>query len=252
MSIQKQHTAFFLASFSILATAVVFCYVAPISQDLHYHCFANEKTIASIPNFWNVMSNIGFVFSGAWGFIVMKQHKINSPMIVALCIGMMLTGFGSAYYHYQPNNTTLVWDRLPMTIVFTAFFAQMYAWYFNSKTAIIVWLGALFIGLFSVWYWQYTEQLACGDLRLYALVQFLPIILIFIIVCVYNKENVPIHTPLFIIFVSYLIAKVLEHFDAAIFDASTLASGHPLKHVAASIATASMVWMIKRYYKNKK
>lgn len=248
MNFQKQHTVILLACISILATVAMFMCVAPIAQDLHYHCFANEQTIASIPNFWNVVSNIGFVFSGAWGFVVVKKYKINSPMVFALFIGMVLTGFGSAYYHYAPNNTSLVWDRLPMTLVFTAFFAEFYSWYFNTKTAIGVWLGSLFIGLFSVWYWQYTERLNCGDLRLYVLVQFLPMILMLLILFVHHKEHTRTHAPLLIIFVSYLIAKLLEHFDATIFDVCMIASGHPLKHVAASVATAAMVWMIKRYY----
>ena len=32
--------------------------------------------------------------------------------------GVALTGFGSTYYHLQPDNPRLVWDRLPMTLGF--------------------------------------------------------------------------------------------------------------------------------------
>lgn len=31
-------------------------------------------------------------------------------------IGVAAVGFGSAYYHLQPNDSTLVWDRLPVSL----------------------------------------------------------------------------------------------------------------------------------------
>jgi hypothetical protein len=34
-----------------------------------------------------------------------------------------LTGFGSSYYHWNPNDDTLFWDRLPMTLCFMAILA---------------------------------------------------------------------------------------------------------------------------------
>ena len=38
-------------------------------------------------------------------------------------VGVALVSAGSAYYHWSPSNPTLVWDRLPMTLGFMAFFA---------------------------------------------------------------------------------------------------------------------------------
>jgi hypothetical protein len=42
-------------------------------------------------------------------------------------IGVGLVGMGSAYYHVNPNNATLVWDRLPMTVSFKALLAMILA-----------------------------------------------------------------------------------------------------------------------------
>ena len=39
--------------------------------------------------------------------------------------GIFLTGFGSSYYHLNPNDNTLFWDRLPMTFCFAAILAAV-------------------------------------------------------------------------------------------------------------------------------
>ena len=43
--------------------------------------------------------------------------------IVILFLGILLTGFGSAYYHLDPTISTLFWDRLPMAVSFMAILA---------------------------------------------------------------------------------------------------------------------------------
>ena len=40
-----------------------------------------------------------------------------------LLAGVALVAFGSSYYHFHPDNRTLFWDRLPMTIVFMSLLA---------------------------------------------------------------------------------------------------------------------------------
>jgi hypothetical protein len=42
-------------------------------------------------------------------------------------VGLQLTAFGSSYYHLSPNNSRLVWDRLPMTIAFMSMVAAIIA-----------------------------------------------------------------------------------------------------------------------------
>jgi len=252
MKRMKEMTPKILAGVSITTLIAVFSFLPPIAQQYHYHNFSNDVAIASIPNFWNVVSNAGFVLSGIWGFYVVATWKIKSPIIKTLFAGIILTGIGSAYYHYAPNNHTLFWDRLPMTIVFTAFFSQLYAWYFSYQTAIRIWVFGFFLGIFSVLYWHLTEEFYCGDLRLYAIVQFLPILLIVIMCSLHWSENKIIRLPLILTFACYLFAKMAEHYDVEIFQHTHVISGHPIKHLAAALATACMVWMVNRYYKQLK
>src|SRR5215468_12296437 len=88
----------------------------PIAQNQHYHDFADQRTILGIPHFWNVVSNLPFIAIGAAGL----WQSRRDPAIIALFLGILLTGFGSAYYHLDPNDSTLFWDRLPMAISFMA------------------------------------------------------------------------------------------------------------------------------------
>jgi hypothetical protein len=230
---------------TVLTIITIFIFLKPIPQDENYHHFANDNIILSINNFWNVISNIGFVLVGILGIIFIKNGKINNPIIWTLFTGVVLTGFGSAYYHYNPNNNTLVWDRLPMTIVFTSFFALIYGCCFCTKMGFKIWLVSLAAGIYSVFYWQYTEHEFRGDLRLYAIVQFLPILLIAIIVATNFKKHTFLLKPIFMIVLWYVIAKLLEHFDVYLFANTNIFSGHPLKHLAAAVATFYMYKMVK-------
>src|ERR1700745_2712702 len=91
----------------------------PLLQNQAYHQFADQRELFGIPNFWNVVSNLPFIAVGAAG--LRQFHR--DPATLALFLGIFLTGFGSSYYHWNPNNDTLFWDRLPMTLCFMAILA---------------------------------------------------------------------------------------------------------------------------------
>ncbi len=237
---------------TVLITIAIIIFMKPIPQDVMYHHFANDNTIFGITNCWNVVSNIGFIILGLLGLHFIRKNNINNPIIWTLFVGVVLTGFGSAYYHYAPNNTTLVWDRLPMTIVFTSFFALIYGWCFCTKMGFKIWLVSLAAGIYSVFYWQYTEHEFRGDLRLYAIVQFLPILLIAIIVATNFKKHTFLLKPICMIVLWYVIAKLLEHFDVYLFETTNFLSGHPIKHLAAAVATFYMFKMVRVQLTNDK
>jgi hypothetical protein len=50
------------------------------------------------------------------------KFRDNSATVVFF-LGVFLTGIGSSYYHWDPNDDTLFWDRLPMTLGFSAILA---------------------------------------------------------------------------------------------------------------------------------
>lgn len=49
----------------------------PISQDIKYHLFTDQRTILNIPNFWNVLSNLPFLLVGALGlYSILRLRNI--------------------------------------------------------------------------------------------------------------------------------------------------------------------------------
>ena len=75
-----------------------------------------------------------------------------------LFLAVALVGLGSTYYHLDPSNGTLLWDRLPMSIAFMAFLATAITERLDRRAGIITLLPLIAFGLFSVLYWHYTEQ----------------------------------------------------------------------------------------------
>jgi len=218
---------------TIIAVLVII-FIDPISQNQTYHSFADEITQFSIPNFWNVISNLPFIVIGALGLWKtskwFKDYALKNSFLFFF-VGIFFTGFGSAYYHYNPNDTTLVWDRLPMTISFMSFLSIIIGEFIDSNFGKKALPWFLSIGILSVVYWVISH-----DLRFYLLVQFLPILQIIIILFL-SKNNPALKKYFWLILLAYVAAKFLESFDFQIYKKSNqLLSGHTLKHFAAAIA----------------
>lgn len=223
-----------------LIACIAMTLVKPIPQDPNYHHFADIRSYFSIPNFWNVISNILYLVFGGAGFYflgtninqsALKEHVLSYLVFFS---GVFLTGFGSAYYHAYPDSETLVWDRLPMTIAFMGFFSAIIGEFISARYGKILLLPLVCFGIFSVAYWWYTERQGHGDLRLYALVQYLPMLLIPLIVIFFSNKAVATRN-LWYMMLAYLAAKFFEAGDELIFLKTPFLSGHTLKHFAAGL-----------------
>ncbi|MGR8942421.1 MAG: DUF6962 family protein [Gammaproteobacteria bacterium] len=230
------------AVFIIILVAVIAVFnFAPIPQDPAYHRFADQRLIAGLPNFYNVISNLPFLIIGYFGMRLaavqptpVGQADLRT-MYFVFFIGIFLTGIGSSYYHWQPDNRSLVWDRLPMTIGFMALFNVIIGEYISMRAARVLFVPLLIVGLVSVFYWHFTELNGRGDLRLYALVQFLPMILIPVILWLYKDEGRR-NNYYWGMIAAYALSKAAEFFDAGLFNMLGLVSGHTVKHLLAAAA----------------
>lgn len=231
----------------ILWIVVIFFYVPAIPQNPDYHYFADETTWFGIPNFWNVISNFPFIIVGIVGLrhsFKTSLSKFEKVVYIVLFSGIFLTGCGSAYYHWQPTNWRLVFDRLPMTLVFMSFFSLVLADIFNPRDVAKLFPFLLFLGFFSVLYWYYTETIGQGDLRLYGIVQFLPMLLLPLFAIIY-RNRINYLSLILQLLIVYGFAKVLEKLDFSIFEWSFF-SGHSLKHIFAALATFLLYKLIKK------
>src|ERR1700722_11147184 len=123
----SRYKLYFLGLMTVLAVAGVYA-IPHIPQSVTYHNFCDTRPLAGIRNFANVISNLPFVIVGLIGLLSVKRSvapRNIAVIYISLFGGIILTGFGSAYYHAYPDNNTLVFDRMPMTIVFMSLLAAV-------------------------------------------------------------------------------------------------------------------------------
>lgn len=233
----------------IALLAVIGAALAPrIGQDPAYHLFADQRTLAAIPHFWNVVSNLPFFFVGWYGLRVWRtarweHHHDRWPWLVVALSGFLI-GAGSGYYHWNPNNLTLFWDRLPMTLGFMGVFSAVIAERVNARLGWALLGPFLLWGIASVEIWRRTEAAGAGDLRMYALVQFYPMLAIPLALWLYSPRYTESHR-IWQMIVWYMAAKILEAADRPIYLAlGDQMSGHALKHLAAAMALWAPLKMI--------
>jgi len=212
-----------------------------IPQDITYHQFADQRTIFGIPHFLNVVSNIPYLLFGLIGYyLLIKESQLAIMLSLKhaykfFFVGVSLICFGSGYYHLNPSNATLLWDRLPMTLAFMSFFTVIVGEYIHEKTARQLLYPLLITGLLSVIYWYWSETIGQGDLRFYILVQFLPIILMPIILWLFSTHFSHGHYY-WLIIACYVLAKIFELADQLVFETLVFISGHSIKHLISAIA----------------
>ena len=235
----------------VAVIAAMLIWVKPIAQDLNYHLFADGLSQWGVANFWNVLSNLPFVVIGLMGLWSLSKQQLQikpqfSQFYWVFFTGIVFVGLGSSWYHLNPNNDTLVWDRLPMTVAFMAFFSVILAEHVDEVLGKRLLWPLIVLGLLSIGYWQYSESIGAGDLRWYALVQFLPLIMLPVIFVAYRKTFSHSHL-LWAFLAMYVVAKLLEHFDGQIFSALSVISGHSLKHLAAALG----IYFYWRYLRSR-
>jgi hypothetical protein len=238
-------TSPFLLLFLAVLVAVVFSMLPRIPQSPAYHSFADQRNLFGLPNFGDVISNIPFAIIGGWGlWLLFKSTSVSSTITfldsrerwpyIVLFIGLLLTAFGSSYYHLSPSNARLVWDRLPMTIVFMSMASAIVAEYVSPKVGLWSLPILLLVGAGSVLQWYRSETQLAGDLRFYAAVQTysaLALLLAIVLPKRYTRTS-----DLAVVVGIYALAKILESLDRPIFAATKFVSGHTLKHLAAAAA----------------
>ena len=215
----------------------------PIPQDRGYHVFADIRTCLGLPNFGNVASNILFLAVGAAGMLWCYRNAgmgaRRSWMV--LFLGVALVFFGSGYYHRAPDDDSLVWDRLPMTVAFMGLFTALLAEHLPEKMERTLLVTAVLIGIASVFWWKQTD-----DLRVYIWVQLTPLLVIPFVIAFFPGRFTHRHYLLYGVGF-YAAAKIAEYYDRETFALTANAlSGHSLKHLLAAAAPLCVYLMLRR------
>jgi hypothetical protein len=235
--------------------AAICCFLPRIPQPLSYHQFADRRDLFGIPNFGDVASNLPFAVVGIWSLIFLWRSN-SSPAAgnfierreqwpyLFVFVGLLLAAFGSSWYHLNPNNSTLVWDRLPMTITFVGMVAAVIMERISLRLGLWLLPILLLVGLGSVLQWNWSEMRGAGDLRFYAAVQaysVLVVLMAFLFPSRYTQSR-----DLGLVVGFHALAKALETWDKPIFAALHVVSGHTLKHLAAAAAGYCILRMVEK------
>jgi hypothetical protein len=234
-----------LIGIAIVLFAVLRFVFGPVSQDPSYHLFADLRTWGPIPRAGDVLSNLAILIAGLAAIALRRRVHIDSgerAAYVLLVAGMLLTAAGSAYYHWEPSDARLIWDRLPMTFVLAAIVALVLADRVDPAFARVAWWPFALLGVASLAWWSWS-----GDLLLY-LVMRVGTGLLIIGLCLLRAGRYSHIGWLFAALALDIAMTVSERLDREVFSASRgLVSGHNIKHLLAGVLLGCLLmWLLQR------
>ena len=216
-----------------------------VEQPQSYYQFADDRTFFGIPNGLDVMSNLAIVYPAIIGLLFLQDRResgfqyrdpIEPVIYYSLFIGFALTFLGSIWFHLNPNDSTLVWDRLGMSVIMACYCSLIIADMYSIDLAKQIHYPLIAIGSLSIIYWHFS-----GDLRFYFIFKLQPLILVFILIKfgkkVYDRSEDYLVSMLLI-----GIATLMENVDEGVFESLVIISGHTLKHIFAG---ASLWWVMR-------
>lgn len=212
-------------------------------QTDHGHPFADARTMWGIPNAMDVLSNLPLVAAGLWGLLLARTRRLP-PEVAFACrlflTGLILSGAGSAVYHWTPDAETLLWDRLGMAVAFAGALglvvterARRAVWPSLASVCVVAAVSA-------------ALPLWTGNVGPWAVVQYGGVVFIAWAATHPAGPNA-IGVRWAALLGWYALAKVLELFDAPVFEATGgVVAGHALKHIAAALAAGPVILALRR------
>jgi hypothetical protein len=248
MPMSARHTrgrAYALVALGVLLL-ITACVLPPFAQPESYHDFADTRGWLGIPHYGNVASNVMFLVVGLVGLGAMRTPAVRAMESASrhaygvMFLGLVFTAFGSGYYHWAPSDARLVWDRLPMTVVFMPLLAATYAERLRLRSDLLLCVVTL-LGMGSVVYWKYSN-----NLMPYLMAQGGAVLLILLALALLPTPWTQ-RRMLWPALACYAVAFVSEKLDLQIFrwTAATI-SGHTIKHLVAAAAFYFILRMLQR------
>lgn len=220
-----------------------------VVQPDHYHDFADRRVWCGLPHAMDVLSNLPFLawgLAGLWALArALRVHAIDSAsagLAGLFFAGLIVTAGVSAYYHWQPDNAGLVWDRGGMVLAFAGLLGLAAVQAVSRRAGVALAAAVLVLGLAAVQVWAVS-----GNLLPWAVLQGGGMIFILGVAGlrpVQPAHGLQIRWAWVIAF--YALAKGLELADHEVFALTgQLISGHSLKHAVASLAALPVVLAVR-------
>ena len=239
----------------LLLCAIIMAFVVailpPFPQPQAYHRFADARAWLGVPNFLDVVSNLAFLMVAALGLAVVLRPDPHAFIARAerlpyalFFLALAATSFGSAWYHLAPDNASLFWDRLPMSVCFAALLAAVIAERYSVQAGIRLLAPLVIAGAATVFYWRWSETAGAGNLLPYFAFQVYALLAVLLLMRLFPPRYTR-STDIFNALALYGAAIAAELLDRPIFSFGQIVSGHTLKHLLAALAVYQVVRMLR-------
>ncbi len=234
---------------SYAALLLLACAGPMVPQAVHYHDFADQRSLVGLHNALDVLSNLPFLLIGAlgcWALWRTPQAVLPAAARVWLVLvfgGLVATAIGSSFYHLAPSDWRVFWDRMGMLPVFAGVLALAVQAHLSQRAAVVTAISLLVGGVASLLVWLHTAQLLP-----WAVLQGGGMVLLQVLaVQQWHQPVAHLQWPLAAVVGWYALAKLLELGDAAVWQASGhVVAGHALKHIAAGLALLPVLQTVLR------
>ncbi len=250
MRLTRRHSTglLLLCAISVTVAAAI---LPPFPQPLAYHRFADARAWLDVPNFLDVVSNLAFLMVAALGLAVVLRPspsafitQVERLPYALFFLALGATSFGSTWYHLAPDNASLFWDRLPMSVCFAALLAAVIAERYSVQAGIRLLAPLVATGAATVFYWRWSEAAGVGNLLPYFAFQVYAILAILLLMRLFPPRYT-CSADLFKAVALYGAALAAELLDRHIYALGQVVSGHTLKHLLAALAVYQVVRMLR-------
>ena len=197
----------------------------------------------------NVLSNLPFIVSAccsAFGFFLdgrsappgVFEYDVERGPYWVYFVGLVLTGIGSSYFHADPCNATLTWDRAGLAIAFMALFTSILAERVHVALCRAGHFGRSFCSASAVSFIGITpthrRRRSTFLFHRAVLSARHPAGAAVLLSAALHARRRSLAALL-----CYVLAKGLEILDREVYTGAGFVSGHTLKHLVASLEPAS-------------
>ena len=210
----------------------------------HGHPFVDARVFWGVPNAMDVLSNLPLGLAGLMGLLMLRGKRMlpaTRRAMAVFFVGLMCACFGSAVYHWAPDASGLMLDRLGMAVTFAGALALALAERVGPTAAKVA-LPAMLASAALSGALAYTQS----NVLPWGVVQFGGMALV-----AWAAWQPRLDTAVGVSFTAliglYAVAKLCELNDETIFHLSgEWISGHTLKHLAAALAAWPVIVTLMR------
>jgi len=237
------------------AAAVIAVALAPaVRRGPSFHDYADERPWLGLPNAADVLSNLPFVAVGLAGLILVPRIATHLRAGAARVFAALIAvGLGSAAYHVEPTDLTLVLDWLPIVLVLAWLVALVLTDRVGARAGRIAAWSLPAAAVAAVMVWWLGGGTRGGDMRWYVGLQVSLVVAVPAIALVFSPRPPRPFRPvgglatreLLIAVACFVAARAATAGDRALLDRVGV-SGHTLKHLIAALASACVLLALRR------